>query len=590
MWHSGLVVSLTMISIIAASAPAGSQAIVLNPDDVLPELARDTASATAFYINGLQTHGLNPAQNQGLYSAPAATKLMLSLLTLRMADGDALNLDAPVSMYLPDLIPADPFKAPITVRHLLQETAGFASPPLSLTINQLEAPLSIESLAPFTINMRGPGQASSHDPVGWAILIALLEHVSSAPISQLVEDQIAQPLGIADDSFDVHHQSLGGTGMPLVAKMSLSAFAQIVRPLIRNRDYKDQPFLNRDSHAALVSKANSFRLHPFGRSASLGTSIESKSGFGMVTGLNATCYAPLAFAAFPTQGVAFIAAVSTGGKTDECAPHIAHATGLEQAEKHFPRSSATPAPTPKLARPSKLEGRYISADRSPAELSERLGIMQSDWLTLGSDGKDGLLVMQQDGSLITYREASPYAYAAISENTLGPELLFSPYRLGGYLVAANGVGIEKLYRRVDILGRTGPLFDLMPMALLLIASASIYTFRPPNKQWRNMGLFAFTGATLVGVGLYFEINSWASVLYEQKQPMLIILWRTSLNIGLMLLLALPMFVFSFTRNKVTSSGTVRLIVVPHLALITAAALTVFLTLIMWGLAGTFAPY
>lgn len=591
LWYKVLLGALAGVSIIAASAPSLSQAIVLNPADIVPELTADAPDTRVFYINGALTHGLTGAEDdQRRYSSPAATKLLLSLLTLRMADSGVLDLDAPVSQILPELVPANPFAATITVRHLLQETAGFASPPLSITSQQIEAPLSNEKLAPFAINIRGAGQASNHDPVGWAILVTLVEQVGGAPTAQLIEHQITQPLGLQGGSLNVRYHSLGGVAMPLAAKMSLASFAEIIRPLIRNRDVGNQPFLNRDTHAAFVGGSGGFRLHPNGNSASSGISVENKTGFGMVTGLNAACDTQLAFAAFPAQGVAFIAADGVNGKTGDCAPSVVYTIALKQAKKHFPQTNTTATPKPELARPSKLEGRYIPADRSPAGLSERLTIMQLDWLTLYGDGKGGLVVKQRDGSPMVYREISPYEYATTAENMLGSELLFSPYRLGGYLAVSDGFGAEKLYRRVDSLGRTAPLFALMPFALLLIASAGIYAFRPPTSLWRKMALFGLVGSALVGTGLYFEINSWAAVLYEQNQPWLIVSWRTVLNGGLMLMLALPMFVFSFSRGKTIPRGAMRLILVPHLALITAAALTVFITLVMAGVAGTFAPY
>lgn len=566
--------------------PANAQAIVLNPNEVLPELSSD--DATVFYINGNQTYGLiEPSDDQRVYSSDAATKLILSLVTLRLSDDGIIDLNAPVSDYLPDVVPANPFAAPITVRHLLQETAGFASPPQSLKSKPQDRVVDQATLNKFAIIMRNPGQASSHDPVGWAILVTLLEQISSKPVSKLITETAAIPLGLDESNIAISYQSLGGGGLPITASMSLISYAEIVRPIIRNRDNAGQAFLLRATYDSLVNARNGFKLHPDGIAASNGITIKQTSGYRLIEGLNADCDNPLAFTAFPAQGVAFIIARGYG---PICAPNLVHNSGLKLANKYFPPQSYTEISEPPPARPSKLEGRYILADRSPAGLAERISGMQENWLTVGGYTDKELLLSVKGATPLTYRETGPYEYQLAGQ--VGPfsQLHFSPYRLGGYISVTNFEGQKTLFRRVDSLGRTAPLINLLPWALLIIASAGAYAFKSRTRQWRNMGLFAVAGAGLVGVGLYFEYNSWAAVLYEQNQPALIIAWRTAINIGLMLLLALPMFVFSLARRKAIPASGPALLVGPHLALVAASALTVFLTLVMWGVAGTFAPY
>lgn len=592
LWQNALLSVGLVIFMAGAFIPANAQAIVLNSREVLPELNADGSDATIFYINGGQTHGLTFSEGERhVYAPPSATKLILSLLTLRMVDNGVINLDASVSTYLPDIVPANPFEAPITIRHLLQETAGFASPPLAIPSQPLDAPVSAEKLKRFAIKLRSAGQASSHDPVGWAILVTLLEQISGGAVPQLVFDHVAAPLGLAENSIASGYQGLGGSAMPIAATMSLASFADIVRPLIRNRDSAGNLFLSRDTYASLVDGMDGFKLHPNSPTASNGIAIEQKSTFRLIMGLNTNCSNQLAFAAFPTQG---IAVVSEQSKPAVCVPGLLRRTSLTLARKYFPpnsESEATPnTAKPQLARPSKLEGRYILADRSPASLAERLAVMKKEWLSVYGYSGEKLLLGIRGETPVVYSETGPYEYQSADHAGEASVLFFSPYRLGGYLVLQNASGEDRLYRRVDSLGRTGPLSGLMPWALLLIASAGLYAFAPRTKPWRNMGLFAVAGAALVGTSLYFEINSWVTVLYEQDQPLLITLWRTSLNIGLMLLLALPMFVFSFARNKTIPTTGWAALTGLHLALIAASALAVFLTLVMWGVAGTFAPY
>jgi len=576
-------------------APASGQALVLNPSDVLPDLEAAATDTKVFYINGAQTHGLQDGIDRGrLYTSSNTSKLIISLVALRLSEMGLIVPEASVSDYLPGIVPADPYEAPITIRHLLQETAGFASPPLSLKPHKLDMPLDGAKLRRFAIKLRSPNQASSHDPVGWAVLVALMEHASGKPFSQLVTEHVTAPLGLPADSIMVNYQSLGGTAVSVVTQVSLEAFAEIVRPLIRNRGQAGNAYLERSVHRALVQGAGGFRLHPNSPAASSGISIRSRGGLSWIEGLNSDCNDPLAFIAFAQQGTAFIAANNNRPSANSCPAAIVRSAGLSQANKYFPPMAGPSANGFDLARPSKLEGRYIPARRSPAALADRLAIMQADWLTIYGHEGAKLEMKRQNGDTVSFAETGPYQYEATGENTAEnasvSTMLFSPYRLGGYLLLGSTGNNDTLFRRVDILGRSGPLANLMPWALLIVASAGLYAFRQPTKPWRNMGRFALAGALLVGGGLYFEINSWASVLYEQHQPALITLWRTGLNIGLMLLLALPMFVFSFSKNRTIPTGGAKTLVGPHLTLVAAAALVIFLTMILWGVAGTFAPY
>ena len=579
------------IAVVSVPTPAIGQAIVLNPNEVLPELIADTSGTTAFYINGIHTYGLTKNANEKrLYSSDAITKLILSLVTLRLSDAGVISLEAQVSEFVPHIVSANPFEAPITIRHLLQETAGFASPPLSLTQRALDTAVGGAQLERFAIKLRSAGQASTHDPVGWAVLIAVLEQVTGKPVSQLMTNQLTDPLGLDVKNVLVSYNRLAGESMPLGITTSLSSFAEIVRPLIRNIDKAGAYYLKQKTHKALVEGVDGFKLHPGGKTASLGVSVRSSNYQHWSEGLNTVCTEKLTFTAFPKQGVAFIGAVSGGPPNmNSCTPSLVRLASLKQAAKYFPptKHNATGAT---LAQPSRLEGRYIPARRSPAALSERLQIMRSNWYTIYGDTGDQLLMKHRDNEPNIFKETAPYLYENNERRVSISTAMFSPYKLGGYLQLEGKYQGDMLYRRVDSLGRAGLLATMIPWALLVIASAVIYAVRQPDKPWRNMGLFALAGVMLVGGGLYLEINNWASVLYEKQQPVLITLWRTGLNIGLMLLLSLPLFVFSFSRSKTIPTDGLKILVAPHLALVAAAALMVFLTLVMWGVAGTFTPY
>src|SRR5207253_4247586 len=58
-----------------------------------------------------------PATAATVYRVGSVSKLFTDLAIMRLVEQGALNLDAPVSEYLPDFRPQNPFDKPITLRH-----------------------------------------------------------------------------------------------------------------------------------------------------------------------------------------------------------------------------------------------------------------------------------------------------------------------------------------------------------------------------------------------------------------------------------------------------------------------------------------
>ncbi|MBO6504183.1 MAG: serine hydrolase [Kordiimonadaceae bacterium] len=570
------VLSLTLTVFVAT--PSRSQGIVLKPDTVLPVLQTNTESQFQFYLSGTQTFSAGGEPVQAV-DFSGLQKSLLSLVTLRLVDQGVLDLDQPVADLLPDIVPGSPFRAPLHIKHLLQETAGFASPPLSMVPRPLIAALNGKPLKRFAISMRSAGQISSHDPVGWALLVAALEKASGKTIGDLITEELLIPLGLPTESVEVTHQSLGGASMPLELMGSAQAYLSVSRLFVRNRDASGLPFLNRNLFLDLTTGHNGYRMHPSGTVVSYGIAIRDTGTHKSIIGLNDRCSPGAAFIAYPREGAVF----GVIDETDVCEKSSLQQAGHLIASENFPARPQVVADGPPLAKPSKLEGRYVPATRSPYGLQERLDILQSDWLFVFGYSGDQLRMRRNDGPLTIFQQQEAYIF--LNENNSGDELVFSPFRLGGY-VADNG----SLYRRADILGAAGQLRTMIPWALITIMTAAYYALGKRDKPWRRMGQFAGAGGVLVGASLYLEANFWAVVLYEMGQPWLITVWRTGLNIGLMLVLSLPMFVMSFAKKKTIPTAGAAILTAPHLTVVAIASLAVFFTLVLWGVAGTFAPY
>lgn len=160
-------------------------------------------------------HGVAPGQPYRLYSM---TKPITSAAAVLLAREGALDLDEPVARHLPAFAgmrvwPGVPARSPITVRHLLQHTAGlsygafldhpvddlyrergFGSPPrprgLAAFVDELaELPLLFE-----------PGTRWNY---GFAtdVLGRVLEVVRGAPLDEVLGELILRPLGMTETTF-----------------------------------------------------------------------------------------------------------------------------------------------------------------------------------------------------------------------------------------------------------------------------------------------------------------------------------------------------------------------------------------------------
>lgn len=568
------------------SRPATAQAIVLKPETILPQLEASLPDAAILFLNG-QTTVWQPGPPDGVTGAElmdtgALDKVALALLTLRLVDSGALSLDSAVSEFLPDVIPANAFEAAIKVRHLLQETAGFASPPLTLKRTERLGQISHLALARFAIRQRSPAQASSHDPVSWTVLIAMLEAATGRPLADLMVQHILDPVGFNEKDMAISYASLSGDQMPVTLGLSPQAAAATARLLIRNRDDSDQLFLTYETYQDLVQGHGGFRLHPDGDIASYGIVIKRRGKQVWLEPINSLCRSDFTLMAFSLEGAAFGAA----NLPQNCGATDFRATVLTIANDVFPGRAPRGTDGPPLARPSKLEGRYVLATRAPAALMERLDVLQAASLSVFGYTGDTLRARLNEGPVLLYRQTSAYRFESAQTNTqTAPPLVFSPFKLGGYVMVG-----DQMFRRADILGAAGRLRGMIPWALLAVLTAGYYALGPRPKPWRRMGQFALVGSILVGFGLYMEANYWSSMLYEAGQPWVITLWRLGLNIGLMLVLSLPMFVLSFARKRAIPTSGFAILTAPHLVLVAVSALTIFFTLVLWGVAGTFNPY
>jgi CubicO group peptidase (beta-lactamase class C family) len=135
-----------------------------------------------------------PAAESTMWDLASLTKVLAATsVAARLVDRGALQLDAPVSRYLPAFAGAGREK--VTVRMLLDHTSGL---PAWLALWR-EAPSRravVDRIAAEPLR-RPPGTEAVYSDLNAILLGAVLEQAGGAPLDQLVRQEVAGPLGLA---------------------------------------------------------------------------------------------------------------------------------------------------------------------------------------------------------------------------------------------------------------------------------------------------------------------------------------------------------------------------------------------------------
>jgi CubicO group peptidase (beta-lactamase class C family) len=157
-----------------------------------------------------------------IFQIYSMTKPITSVAALLLMEEGRLQLDDPVSRFLPEFArmqvlegsgSSRPAARPITIKHLLTHTAGFAageklSGPAVDRLNDArleEAP----SLAAYATGLAAlplandPGVRFSYDGVNTEVLSRVIEVVAGVPVDQFIRERVLTPLRMLDTGFSV---------------------------------------------------------------------------------------------------------------------------------------------------------------------------------------------------------------------------------------------------------------------------------------------------------------------------------------------------------------------------------------------------
>ena len=143
----------------------------------------------------------------------SGTKLYTAAGLMRLVEDGKLELDAPVTDYLPELV----LRFPVTVRQLASHDSGLPETLKGFLATHFvgePAPSTAEALSKYRTD-RGtrPGRGASYRNVNYAILGELISRVSGVPYEESIRKEILEPLGSkATYAYDPATIELAATG------------------------------------------------------------------------------------------------------------------------------------------------------------------------------------------------------------------------------------------------------------------------------------------------------------------------------------------------------------------------------------------
>ena len=152
--------------------------------------------------------GSAPVNADTIFSVQSMSKLFTATAVMRAAAAGRLDLDAPITTYLPEFTVHSAFEEhperKITLRMLLSHTAGFTHEAPVGNNNELEPgtfDAHVRSIADTWLRFPvGSGYAYSN--LGIDLAGYILERVEGKPFAEVMRDSLLEPLGMDRSTFD----------------------------------------------------------------------------------------------------------------------------------------------------------------------------------------------------------------------------------------------------------------------------------------------------------------------------------------------------------------------------------------------------
>jgi CubicO group peptidase (beta-lactamase class C family) len=183
----------------AAKTAKGKRALVAQLETLIPQLMSEgevpglsialIGDGKIYWARGFgfkQIDTKAPVDERTMFEAASLSKPVFAYAVLKMAERGELDLDTPLSKYLPAYIENDERLALITARRVLSHTTGF--------------PNWRPDGKPLTINFT-PGERFSYSGEGFVYLQKVVERLTGQPLNEVMRKEVFAPLGMASSTY-----------------------------------------------------------------------------------------------------------------------------------------------------------------------------------------------------------------------------------------------------------------------------------------------------------------------------------------------------------------------------------------------------
>ena len=145
-----------------------------------------------------------PVTDETIYRVGSVSKLFTDIAIMQLVEQRKLALDAPVTRYLPEFSPRNPFGKPITLRQLMSHRSGLVrEPPVGNYFETTEPSLArtIASLN-HTALVYAPESRTKYSNAAIATVGYVLERTQGEPFARYLKRSVLDPLGLERSSFE----------------------------------------------------------------------------------------------------------------------------------------------------------------------------------------------------------------------------------------------------------------------------------------------------------------------------------------------------------------------------------------------------
>jgi CubicO group peptidase (beta-lactamase class C family)/D-alanyl-D-alanine dipeptidase len=145
-----------------------------------------------------------PAGAETVYRVGSVSKLFTDIAIMQLVEQGKIDLDEPVTRYLPDFRPRNPFGKPVTLRQLMSHRSGLVREPPVGSYFDPTGPSLGESVASLnrTELVYAPETHVKYSNAGIAAVGAVLERAQGQPFAQHLKRAVLDPLGMRHSSFE----------------------------------------------------------------------------------------------------------------------------------------------------------------------------------------------------------------------------------------------------------------------------------------------------------------------------------------------------------------------------------------------------